>query len=711
MAATGRGIAPPGLLATSATLATCSLGSATSTSASLSASASLATSVSLSTSTSLAMAVAVPTPARSQESPGPGGAKVKDVDLRVRGTTRMAVRGRRARAPDVEEAPAEKRARPPEPGAAAVGARAGAVAPASSPCSGYVAVGGAEALSSSAALHRASTCPELPMPSPSSSSGSVPFGPPERAATAPIEGSAAQAHLDAEVARWVRVAPPSAHANFSSGPEAICHRLLRQPASKLKLVLQQCARRRANGDRDDEVLTWMEGFVVAVLAREFGVHVRMTLEGPVSTQALASARSSGASLPDAAPAAVPDALSTGASQVVGCPPGDAGGCVIDLEAEGSPNLPAALLRAPSWGLGAGGAPKQTLRISAGRAAAVAGIHPYADVGEVFLELLYQDLPELLLRDSALAGVEIVSADLERAQLMAKSGEAAALEEALRLGAAAEGLEGIREARRVVAERLAAAEAAGSLSAQESADLRNTLELELNLDFGARHEDAALEAYAARVGQPIYGEQHRVQVAMPCGGPEEALTTVFPAQGSGCRASIEAEAAERQRRRASHAEGRNDQATPEAYFKLTGFTDAIVDLPSGDNGQTETLVVEVKHRMGKIQDPPNIYDIVQLCSYCRVLGCARGDLVQCLRDDAPGSGTVSAERGLHVTRIDFSEGSPDRVGWDRHVLPGLYDFARAVYAARADQGVRLRLLAASAEERTTIVAELCPHLGK
>ena len=31
-----------------------------------------------------------------------------------------------------------------------------------------------------------------------------------------------------------------------------------------------------------------------------------------------------------------------------------------------------------------------------------------------------------------------------------------------------------------------------------------------------------------------------------------------------------------------------------------------------------------------QDPPEIYDVVQLCSYCRVLGTVRGDLVQCLR---------------------------------------------------------------------------------
>merc|ERR1711908_149299 len=128
---------------------------------------------------------------------------------------------------------------------------------------------------------------------------------------------------------------------------------------------------------------------------------------------------------------------------------------------------------------------------------------------------------------------------------------------------------------------------------------------------------------------------------------------------------------------------------------------------------ETLVVEVKHRMGKIKDPPNIYDIVQLCSYCRVLGCSRGDLVQCLRDTSAGdaaAGTATPSVGtLHVTRMDFSEGSKDRIGWDQHVLPKMYEVARAIYATRADQALRLRLLAASPEERPQLVGCLCPHL--
>lgn len=107
-------------------------------------------------------------------------------------------------------------------------------------------------------------------------------------------------------------------------------------------------------------------------------------------------------------------------------------------------------------------------------------------------------------------------------------------------------------------------------------------------------------------------------------------------------------------------------------------------------------------MGRIKDPPEIYDIVQLCSYCRALGCLRGDLVQCLRQGTTGD-------VLHVKRIDFSEGSPDRIGFDQHVLPNLYAAAQGVYAARHDQAWRVKLLQAAPEERRQIIGQLCPHL--
>lgn len=342
---------------------------------------------------------------------------------------------------------------------------------------------------------------------------------------------------------------------------------------------------------------------------------------------------------------------------------------------------------------------QILRISAGRAAAAAGIHPFADTWEVFVELLYQDQPELLLMDAARAGIEVVSPAAERARLLSKSGEASNIEAALARAKEAAGIEGLQHSQEAVRVLLQVAEKAKRLTAAEIEDLRSILQSEMNCEFGARHEDAAIDAYALRVRAPVYGQQRRVSVPLPA-EPTEALTTVFPMPGiDGCS---------------------RGQAGAEAkpFFRLTGFVDGMVDLPRescasvDSTAPKDTLVVEVKHRMGKIQDPPHIYDIVQLGSYCRALGCSAGHLVQCLRAGVRGAATDVGT--LHVTRLDFSEGSRDRQGWDKHVLPSLYKTASAVYEVRKSPEARIRLLAASplgTSERGDIIAELCPHLAR
>jgi len=177
------------------------------------------------------------------------------------------------------------------------------------------------------------------------------------------------------------------------------------------------------------------------------------------------------------------------------------------------------------------------------------------------------------------------------------------------------------------------------------------------DSGARHEDAALEGYAERVGCPVYGEQKRVNVAMPLSGPAEALAHTFPRPPS---------AAPQREAPGAGPAGNSAVPTEEPLFRLTGFVDGIADVPRlqetgadrcvgpGGRGQRvgpaealaaladEPLIVEVKHRMGSIKDPPETYDRVQLCSYCRALGCSRGDLVQCLRE--------GGRPRLHITRF-------------------------------------------------------------
>ena len=69
---------------------------------------------------------------------------------------------------------------------------------------------------------------------------------------------------------------------------------------------------------------------------------------------------------------------------------------------------------------------------------------------------------------------------------------------------------------------------------QNQDLRQALELEINLEFGARHEEAAIEIYEARLGKKVYGQQHRVSVGMPPDGPKFALSHCFPPPYLGAR---------------------------------------------------------------------------------------------------------------------------------------------------------------------------------
>lgn len=602
----------------------------------------------------VAEAEAVPTPVRSltqsslNSSSSNGLAiteqaeKLKDVSLRIRGTMRMDVRGRRKRThhdPDLDANDSQKRPR---------------------------------------------LCEQ-------------PAGTGEAMSLAKEEASGSQAtqagHIparDEEVARWLSVAPSSAFASFGGSLEAMCRRMAALPANQLRVVLQKFAYRRAWGDPDSTTLAWMEAFVVAILAYDYGVHIRMPARvkrGSDTTTCISN------------DAAQPDVWAGSGEK----------GVISDTH-------------------------HQIVRISAGRAAAAAGIHPYTDVGELFLELVYQDLPELLLRDAALAGVEVISAAGEREHLLEKSGRAQLLQTILRDASLVQSVAEARAAREAVDRAVDAAKVDGKLSDGEAADLKNTLQLEINLDFGTRHEDAALEAYEVKIGVRTYGQQHRIKVAMPRAGPGEALLR-FPVPGSGCKSTIEAAAAANAAATAAVADASGPavsgaatnvetqgctkgHADEDAYFYITGFTDAIVDIPkgpaspAGDSLGTETLVVEVKHRMGKIQEPPNIYDVVQLSTYCHVLGCSRGHLVQCLRShDARGS-PGSNQHELHVTLLDFSPGSPDRRGFDEHVLPALYGMAEAVYAVRGDEGKRIELLkAADPAARTALTRQLCPHLDR
>ena len=121
-----------------------------------------------------------------------------------------------------------------------------------------------------------------------------------------------------------------------------------------------------------------------------------------------------------------------------------------------------------------------------------------------LEYLYQDLPHVLARDAANLGMTVVSEEEELRRVIAKvaaTPDRAALSpgRVARAGAAAAHVPAALALRSSLDAVVARERAKGTLAAGEARGLRSALARRVNTSFGTRHEDAALRAYAARLG--------------------------------------------------------------------------------------------------------------------------------------------------------------------------------------------------------------------
>ncbi|CAE7751573.1 unnamed protein product, partial [Symbiodinium necroappetens] len=108
---------------------------------------------------------------------------------------------------------------------------------------------------------------------------------------------------------------------------------------------------------------------------------------------------------------------------------------------------------------------------------------------------------------------------------------------------------------------------------QNRDIKRPSRLEVNLDFGARHEDAAIEAYQERVGSQVYGQQHRVCLPLPVDGATHALCQAFPAphEGTRPREDIKANAVGQESKPPSDA---REVPVHRPFFLLTGFVDGL-----------------------------------------------------------------------------------------------------------------------------------------
>ncbi|CAM9715926.1 unnamed protein product [Discosporangium mesarthrocarpum] len=127
-------------------------------------------------------------------------------------------------------------------------------------------------------------------------------------------------------------------------------------------------------------------------------------------------------------------------------------------------------------------------------------------------------------------------------------------------------------------------------------------------------------------------------------------------------------------------------------------------------------------MHSAQDPPQLYDQIQLVVYMLMIGASVGDLVQCVvnggakstkRHKVQGRRKGGSASGLEVTisRVELDCPLFDhRKNWAKTIVPRLYLFARMVYRFRADDHLRYQYLCSDLAEQQRMILCLCPFLA-
>lgn len=219
-----------------------------------------------------------------------------------------------------------------------------------------------------------------------------------------------------------------------------------------------------------------------------------------------------------------------------------------------------------------------VRLPVSKMAAIAGLHPYADVAELALELVYQDRHHILLQDADNLGVQLISRQEETHQLARKVAAAgpaasAAMKQA---EAAAAGVPSVKAASGVKSAAQTAintAVAMRKLTAAEADTLQAELRKNVDTGFGSRHEDAALDAYEQQTGWEVKERNERfVRWDIPLELEDDAADHAASAPD---QSSFAAERSPKRARSSGDSES-HAAAKPTAVVDLTGTSDDEAD---------------------------------------------------------------------------------------------------------------------------------------
>jgi hypothetical protein len=157
--------------------------------------------------------------------------------------------------------------------------------------------------------------------------------------------------------------------------------------------------------------------------------------------------------------------------------------------------------------------QHSLRVSASNVAAMIGFHPWKNLPELLMNLVYQgrDGQRLMRRDSKLLGLTLVSEETILLQLAAKAGDSTrmALQSALHIKDGSKRTESVDTAKLLKEKVLQEAKKTGKLDKKELKVLSEGARSAVDTGYGTAHEDGALDLYEKQCGWPV--EQRNAEI--------------------------------------------------------------------------------------------------------------------------------------------------------------------------------------------------------
>lgn len=325
--------------------------------------------------------------------------------------------------------------------------------------------------------------------------------------------------------------------------------------------------------------------------------------------------------------------------------------------------------------------------------ALAGYHPYADLPEIFLTLVYQGRLGNLLqhRDAQLLGMSVVSKSENLMDIATRGGEEVQkilkLSMDIKLGKSH--LRTIDEVKELKENVIKQARNVKDLSKNEIQQLIDGVSHNIHTGFGHHHEDNALDEYEKICGCTIrdrnvetkrwdfariddletslatvtaMGYPHTLKPTSKSNAEADIKTSVLDSNASSTQEAIDNSRSGRARDDTMnvqcHKEGNilSNQTASKPFFSILGSIDGLRDEPymlpkvhqrlresdDADNSTSHqveyddvwklrTLVVECKHRMNRFYLPPPLYDQIQCIVYCLMYNTEAGEIVQVIRN--------------------------------------------------------------------------------